>query len=119
MEETKQQENTTVQNPNTAGSSEPTVSNIGNLNLNDLEIQTQTSQESLISKANAQDANVVPVQDVKIEDLDITSQKPQEKIEKVKFGKSGVIGIQKSKYHDQYRKLFLISFFVILISGIA
>ena len=93
MEETKQQENTTVQNPNTAGSSEPTVSNIGNLNLNDL--ASQAPQESLISQANAQEATVVPVQDVKIEDLDITSQQPQEKIEKVKFGKSGVIGIQK------------------------
>lgn len=104
-------------NPNTAGSLEPAVSDIGNLRLNDLEIQAP--QESLISQANAQDATVVPEEDVKIEDLDITSQKPQEKIEQVKFGKSGVIGIQKSKYHDQYRKIFLISFFVILISGVA
>lgn len=104
-------------NPNTVGSLEPNISNIGNLRLNDLEVQAQ--QESLISKANEEQATVVPVEDVKIEDLDITSQKEQEKIEKVKFGKSGVIGIQKSKYHDQYRKIFLISFFVILISGIA
>jgi hypothetical protein len=87
------------------------------LNLNSLE--PQASEENLISQANAEQATFTPTEDVKIENMNITKEKDPENVQKVKFGKSGVIGIQKSKYHSQYRRLFLISFFVILISGIA
>lgn len=117
MIEQNEKEITALGDPNVSASWEPNVSGIKNLNLNDLE--TQVPQETLMSKINAEQATVIPVQEVKLADLQITSQKKQEEIEKVQFGKSGVIGIQKSRYRDQYRKLFLISFFVIVISILA
>jgi hypothetical protein len=46
-------------------------------------------------------------------------QPTEERTSHVSLGDSGVIGGHKSKYHNQYRKLFLISFFVILVTGMA
>jgi len=72
----------------------------------------------MISKINAETEKVIPVEDVKFENLGMNIQPTEEeKGGKVNLGESGIIGIHKSKYHDQYRRLFLISFFVILVSG--
>jgi len=114
MEEEKIQQNSQEINPNAVGSSEPNISDMKNLNLNDIE--QQKPQENIMSQLNAEQANAPITEDVHLEELGITKAPVQEKIEQVKFGESGVIGIQKGKYHDQYRRLFLLSFFVILIT---
>lgn len=46
-------------------------------------------------------------------------QPTEQKSSHVSLGESGVIGGNKTKYHNQYRRLFLISFFIILVTGIA
>lgn len=119
MEEEKLQQNSQEINPNVVGSSESNFSDTKNLNLNDLE--NQAPQESLISQLNAEEAKVIPVEDVKLENLGLQTKEIQEaKGEKVVLGESGAIGwITRSRYHNNYRRLFLISFFVILVSGIA
>ncbi|MEI6118302.1 MAG: hypothetical protein WCP92_03510 [bacterium] len=57
---------------------------------------------------------------MKLENLNLgTILQPSEtKANNVSLGDSGLMSGNKSKYHNQYRKLFLISFFVILVTGI-
>gem|GEM_PF-1044810 len=91
---------------------------MGNLKLNDLEVPQ--AAPNLISQANARESAIIPQEEVKFENLGMNIQPTEEeKGKKVNLGESGIIGVHKSKYHDQYRRLFLISFFVILVSGFA
>ena len=117
MEEQKKQQNVPTPNTPIPGSSEPDFSKMENLKLNDLE--TTTPVVSLISEANAEEEARPPKEEYKFENLGMRIQPTEEKRANISLGESGVIGIHKSKYHDQYRKLFLISFFVIIVTGLA
>lgn len=117
MVEQKENENTSTPNINAPGSSEPDFSGMGNLKLNDLEATAPA--ESLISKANAEEAGVAPREEMKLENLGMRIQPTEERLGTVSLGESGVIGVHKSRYHNQYRRLFLISFFIILVTGTA
>lgn len=118
MEEQKELQNSQEKNPNTISSQEPDFWWMENLKLNDLEVTAPS--ENLISQLNAEGENRDTVEEVKIENLGMNIQ-PVEEIEqsKIDLGESGVIGIQKSRYHNNYRRLFLLSFFVIVVSGLA
>ncbi len=118
MTEEKQNENTTTPNINTPGSSGSDFSWLSNLKLNDLEIQP--TAPNLISEANKEEWTKAPKEEVKLENLNLgTILQPSEtKANNVSLGDSGLMSGNKSKYHNQYRKLFLISFFVILVTGI-
>ncbi len=117
MEEQKEQQHVPTPNTPTPGSSEPDFSKMENLKLNDLETPPQVA--SLISQANAEEESRPPKEEVKFENLGMRIQPTEEKGANVSLGESGVMGMHKSKYHDQYRKLFLISFFVIIVTGLA
>ncbi|MEI7919266.1 MAG: hypothetical protein WCH65_03540 [bacterium] len=117
MEEQKQSENIQA-TTSIPGSSGPDFSNMGNLKLNDLD--TTPVASNLISQINAEEKTLPAKEEVHLENLGIQIQNTQESApSKILFGESGVIGQTKSKYHDQYRKLFLISFFIIIITGSA
>lgn len=118
MTQEKQNENTTTPNINDLGSSELNFSGMENLKLNDLDT-TPVATESIISQANQQEQQKAPVEDIKIEKFGMNIQAPEEKMKSITLWDSGVIGGIRTRYHNQYRKLFLISFFVILVSGIA
>ncbi|MEI6672209.1 MAG: hypothetical protein WCL02_02355 [bacterium] len=68
---------------------------------------------------NAEEGMILPKEELKFENLGIGIPANQSSTNNILLGDSGLIGGVKSKYHNQYRKLFLISFFIILISGIA
>lgn len=116
MEEEQKQKNIQTPNPNTAAPSQSDFSGMGNLKLNDLEVTA--APENMISKINTETEKIVPVQEVKLENIDIKLAPTQEEKQKVNFDTSDMVGAKKSKYHDHYRRLFLLSFFVIIISGI-
>ena len=90
---------------------------MGNLKLNDLEVTVPTP--NLISQANAQEGMLLPKEEVKFENLGIGIASTKQSTNNVLLGNSGLMGGVKSKYHNQYRKLFLISFFIILVTGLA
>ena len=90
---------------------------MGNLKLNDLELTVSTP--NLISQVNAQEGMILPKEDVKLENLGMGIASAKQSTNNVLLGDSGVMSGVKSKYHNQYRKLFLISFFIILITGLA
>lgn len=117
MEEQKENENTNTPNSNNQGSSGLDFSRLDNLKLTDLEPTAPTP--NLISQANAEEEKKPPREDVHFENLGMRIQPTQPKAAEVNLGESGVIGIQKSKYHNQYRRLFLLSFFIILVTGTA
>jgi len=117
MEEQKDQQNAQSTNINTPGSSEQDFSSTNNLKLNDLETPAPT--ESLISQANLQEETKAPREEVKIENLGMRIQPTEDGVAKTSLGESGIVGGKKSKYHSQYRRLFLISFFIILVTGLA
>ena len=117
MTEQKENENTSTPNTTTPDSSGSDFLWFGNLKLNDLEVTKPT--ESLISQVNAEEIYAAPKEDVKIENLGMRMQPTEEKRGNILLGESGVTGVQKSKYHNQYRKLFLISFFIIIVTGLA
>lgn len=117
MEDQKENENTNTPNSNTQGSSESDFSGLGNLKLTDLEPTAQAP--NLISQANAAEEKVVPREEVHFESLGMRIQPTEEKTTEVNLGESGVIGVQRSRYHNQYRRLFLLSFFIILVTGVA
>ncbi|MFA6256437.1 MAG: hypothetical protein WC606_04600 [Candidatus Absconditabacterales bacterium] len=117
MTDQKRNENTTTPNSNILGSSEQDFSGLNNLKLNDLEATTPA--ESLISQANAEEEIKPPKEEVKFENLGMRIQPTEDTLNKVELGESGVIGAHKSKYHNQYWRLFLLSFFIILVTGIA
>ena len=114
MEEQKENQNTQSSNPNVSGVG---FSWFGNLKLNDLE-NTQP-KESLISKLNIEEENKPKREELKIENLGMRMQPTEGKKENVVLGDSGIFSGKKSKYHDQYWRLFLISFFIIVVSGMA
>jgi len=87
------------------------------LKLNDLE--ATPAAPNLISQLNAEQTNIPAREEVKFENLGMRIQPTEERRSEVSLGESGVIGIQKSRYHNQYRRLFLISFFIILVTGIS
>lgn len=118
MEEQKDKQNLQETNPNTPGSQEPGFWWLDNLKLTDLE--STAPAQSLISQLNAEEANVPPREEVKLENLGMRIQPvAEEKREKVELGESGIFETKKSRYHNQYRRLFLLSFFVIIVSGVA
>lgn len=117
MTDTKGNKETAPLNINSLGSSEPTFWWMENLKLNDLEVTPATP--NLISQVNAQEGMILPKEEVKFENLGMGIAPTKQSPNNVLLGDSGVMGGVKSKYHNQYRKLFLISFFIILITGIA
>ncbi len=117
MAEGKKNENTSIPNINTQGSSGPDFSWFWNLKLND--IQTTKPATNLISQINADEDTRPPREEMKLENLGMRIQPTETKSNAVSLGDSGLIGGTKSKYHNSYRKLFLISFFIILITGLA
>lgn len=117
MEEQKQSEQIPA-NTSIPGSSGPDFSNMGNLKLNDLEATPVAP--SLISQINAEEKTTPVREEVHVESLGMNFQPTEQpSASKIAFGESGIIGQNKSKYHNQYRKLFLFSFFVILVTGAA
>jgi len=117
MTQQKEQQNSQTPNTNIPGSTGPDFSEMWNLKLNDLKSTAPT--QSLISQANAEEEKVVPQEEVKFENLGMRIQPTEENVAKVSLGESGVIGGKRSKYHNQYWRLFLISFFIILVTGVA
>lgn len=118
MEQEKQQETPQIPNPNTTGVPAQDFSGIWNLKLNDMKVETEQPRDTVMSQVNAVEATVVKEADVKIEDLEIEKQTTVVPVEKVALGESGVIGREQIKYHSHYWRLFLISFFIILVTGI-
>ena len=117
MKQQKENKETAPLNINNLGSSEPSFWGMENLKLNDLEVTAPTP--NLISQANAQEGMFLPKEEVKLENLGIGIASTKQSTNNVLLGDSGVMSGVKSKYHNQYRKLFLISFFIILITGLA
>lgn len=101
---------------NTLNSWESDFSWLWNLKLSDLKIEP--SVPNLISQINLQSEIDIPKEEVVLENLGIRIQPTQEKSnENLILGDSGIVGTTKTKYYNQYRRLFLLSFFVILVSG--
>ncbi|MEI7558557.1 MAG: hypothetical protein WCJ45_07330 [bacterium] len=72
---------------------------------------------SIISEINAAEKLKQPKVEVRLENLGMGKEEiPEEG--RVQLGDSG-IGETKKKYFTQYRRLFLISFFIILVTGFA
>lgn len=119
MEEQKIPQNILNDTPDTPASTQEDFphTNISNLKLNDLEVTS--APENLISKVNQEAQKQPSKQDVQRENLGIATQEVQPKTEKIAFGNSGIFSSKKSKYHNQYRRLFLLSFFVIVVSVLA
>lgn len=113
---TDQNENTNIPNMLSTSSSEPDFSGMDKLKLNNAEL-TQPA-ESLIFKANAQEETKASKEEYNFENLEIKNHATEEKIEQVSLGESGMIGGKKSRYHNHYWRLFLISFFIILVTGL-
>lgn len=118
MEEEKFDQNNPQNITKNTGSAEWNFSGIGNLKLNDLADVAHT--ESVISQLNQSQSNAPVQEDVRLDKFTFIAptQEPQV-IEKVHLWESGVIGGQRSRYHNHYRRLFLLSFFVIVVSGFA
>lgn len=74
---------------------------------------------SLISQINADEEAKAPREEVKLENLGMRIQPTVERTSEVSLGESGVMGANKSKYHNHYWRLFLVSFFIIFVTGIA
>lgn len=104
------------QNGDNLGSSESNFWWIEKFKINNEE---QKPIQNFISQANAQEKSRVPREEIKLEKLEINTKPIEEKKETVVLWESGIFDGIKSKYHDQYWKIFLISFFVILITGLA
>lgn len=117
MTDQKENENTNTTNINDLGSSGLDFSAIKNLKLNDLEVTKEAP--NLISQINAEQGTIIQRDDVKFENLSMGNQPTEQKKSNVVLGDSGLIGGVKSKYHNQYWRLFLLSFFVILVTGMA
>jgi len=118
MTETKDTITTPITNIDEWDASQSTVFDTKNLRLNDL--QQQTPQESAIFQLNAQQSAVSPQEDVHVDKfIHIAPTQEIQQENKVVLWESGVIGGQRSRYHNQYRRLFLLSFFVIVASGFA
>lgn len=117
MTEQKENKEMIASNTNNLDLSKPDFWWMGNLKLNDLE--TSSSGQSLISQANAEESAKAPSQEVKLENLGMKIQPTESQISKISLGASDMIGGKRSKYHNQYWKLFLISFFIILITGMS
>lgn len=109
-------EEQTTPNINAPSSPEQDFSGIGNMKLNDLEA-TQP-KESVISQLNAEEQTKAPKEELKLENLGMRIQPTEGEVRNVSLGSSGVMGGKMSKYHNQYRRLFLISFFIVLVTGI-
>ena len=119
MTQTKEQkENKETLEPNTPNldSSTPDFSDTGNLKLNDLE--TPPPEQSVISQANAQEGMNTKAEEVLVENFGTDIISPN-KTNNIPLGDSGMLGKRKSKYHNQYWKVFLLSFFVILVTGVS
>ncbi len=86
---------------------------IGNLKLNDL--QNISQKDDVMLQLNAQEKMPPTKEELNFENLNIPSN--SQAVNNIVFGESGVIWGVQSKYHDQYRKLFLLSFFIIIITG--
>lgn len=117
MTQVNENEKTIKSNNNNLGSSGLNFSGIEKLKLsawNDIQ-----AGPNLISQVNAEEGMILPKEELKFENLGIGIPANQSSTNNILLGDSGLIGGVKSKYHNQYRKLFLISFFIILISGIA
>ncbi|MCX6825104.1 MAG: hypothetical protein NTY80_02655 [candidate division SR1 bacterium] len=113
----EQNENTNTLNTNKQGSGEPNFGGMQNLKLNDLE--NILPSQNIISQLNSAEGNKPQKEDVNFESLGMKIQATEEKGSRVDLGESGLIIGNKSKYHNQYWKLFLISFFIILVTGLA
>lgn len=119
MEEQTPQQNIQTPNPNTAAPSQPDFSGMGNLKLNDLQTPEAESKESVMSQINATQEINGSGEDVNIENLDIQAQGVVAPAEQVSLGNSGIVGdAMLSKYHSHYWRLFVISFFIIMVTGI-
>lgn len=118
MEEQVPQQNIPTPNPTTPNSPAQDFSGISNLKLNTLQVEAPKTDGNVMAQVNAAQAKVVQEADVKIEDLEIEKQTPVVKVEKVALGESGVIGKEQIRYHSHYWRLFLMSFFIILVTGI-
>lgn len=117
MTQANENENTTVSNIHDLGSSGTNFSGIEKLKLSaGDDIQ---SAPNLISQVNAEDGMLAPKPELKFENLGMGIPLDQQPTNNVILGNSGLMSGVKSKYHNQYRKLFLISFFIILITGIS
>ncbi len=118
MEEQKDKQNTTTPNLNTSGSSGPDFSWLWNLKLNDL--QPTQPKENIMSQLNAEEDRKPKREELHLENLGMNIVPTEEvKRENISLGDSGVFGVKKSRYHNQYWRLFLLSFFVIMVSGLA
>ncbi len=116
MTDPNENKTTPIANTKKWGSLEQNFWWMENFKLNDL--ATTQSEGNLISQINAEDANKGAKQDLKFENLGLRIQATEEKREAIPLGTSGIFSGIKSKYHNQYWKLFLISFFIILITGL-
>ena len=104
-------------NTNSTGSSEQSFWWLEKFKINDWDTQLG---ESLISQANAQEKTRKPREEVKLENFGMKIQATEDKKpDNIFLGESWPIAWSITKYHNQYRKLFLISFFIILVTGLA
>jgi len=89
---------------------------MGNLKLNDLDVIPTT--QNLISQANAQEEVEIQKEEVRLEDFSTGIERNEGRIGAISLGKSGLMS-GRSRYHNQYWKIFLISAFIILVTGIS
>lgn len=117
MEEQKNKQEIQESNKKNIGLSGSDFWWMKNLKLNDLE--NKQVAPNLISQINAEEGMIIKKEDVNFENLEMWAKMNQGPSSSVLLWDSGLIGGVRSKYHNQYWKLFLVSFFIIVITGMA
>ena len=110
-----QQKNKEIYTPK--GSWEPDFTGIENLKLNDL-VVADTSKNS-IAQVNIATSQETSPEEINLADMSKNIQNTQQHDPVNLLQQSEHIPVTRSRYHNQYRRLFLISFFIILVTSIA
>ena len=87
---------------------------MANLKLNDLAVANTQPKENVLTELNADETN--SIEKIKFENFSIDKNISETPAEKVELGDSGVVQGVQSKYHNQYRNLFLIAACIAFIS---
>lgn len=87
------------------------------MKLNDLVI-ADTSKD-VIAQVNTATSQKPDIEELNLNDISQNIQNTQSNESKIILESQGNVPPPRSRYHNQYRRLFLISFFVILVTSVA
>ncbi len=114
-------ENTSEKTPSSTPldtrSSEQSFWWIDNLKLTGLE--ATPADLNPISRINVEEKKKAPQEEIKLEDLEMAKQSEQWTQREISLGESKLVWLGRWKYHVHYRTIFVIAFFVIIVTGTA